>query len=79
MSISKAKLMYKDDSASAEYRKRAQKRAMLIDKYCWNESKHLDFDYDTVEEKRSATAFWTLWAGCASDSEEQGRSGWELI
>jgi len=63
---------------SAEWFARAEFRREAIDKYCWNESKSLYFDYDTVSEKQSlyesATAFWTLWAGCAS--EEQG---WKLM
>ncbi|KAI0925609.1 hypothetical protein AcV5_008299 [Taiwanofungus camphoratus] len=57
---------------------RAEFRKQMIDRYCWNESKSLYFDYDTVQEKQilyeSVTAFWTLWAGCAS--EEQC---WKLI
>ncbi|KAH9998930.1 glycoside hydrolase family 37 protein [Russula vinacea] len=63
---------------SAEWFARADFRREVIDKYCWNESKSLYFDYDTVQEKQSlyesATTFWPLWAGCAS--EEQG---WKLI
>ncbi|KAH9847702.1 trehalase-domain-containing protein [Lenzites betulinus] len=63
---------------SEEWFKRADFRKAMIDKYCWNESKALYFDYDTVQEKQSlyesVTAFWTLWAGCAS--EEQC---WKLI
>jgi alpha,alpha-trehalase len=63
---------------SAEWFARADFRREVIDKYCWNESKSLYFDYDTVQEKQSlyesATAFWPLWAGCAS--EEQG---WKLM
>jgi alpha,alpha-trehalase len=63
---------------SAEWFARADWRREAIDRYCWNESKSLYFDYDTVQEKQSlyesATAFWPLWAGCAS--EEQG---WKLV
>ncbi|KAI9066292.1 glycoside hydrolase family 37 protein [Trametes sanguinea] len=63
---------------SEEWFRRAEWRKGVIDKYCWNESKALYFDYDTVQEKQSlyesVTAFWTLWAGCAS--EEQC---WKLI
>ncbi|KAI0707226.1 trehalase-domain-containing protein [Earliella scabrosa] len=63
---------------SEEWFQRAEWRKGIIDKYCWNESKALYFDYDTVQEKQSlyesVTAFWTLWAGCAS--EEQC---WKLI
>ncbi|VDB85689.1 unnamed protein product [Peniophora sp. CBMAI 1063] len=61
-----------------EWFARAEWRKGIIDKYCWNESKSLYFDYDTVQEKQSlyesATAYWALWAGCAS--EEQG---WKLV
>ncbi|GBE87888.1 trehalase-domain-containing protein [Sparassis latifolia] len=64
--------------SSAIWFERAEFRKRMIDKYCWNESKSLYFDYDTVQEKQilyeSVTAFWTLWAGCAS--EEQC---WKLI
>ncbi|EKM58523.1 glycoside hydrolase family 37 protein [Phanerochaete carnosa HHB-10118-sp] len=63
---------------SAEWFERAEWRRSIIDKYCWNESKSLYFDYDTVQEKQSlyesVTAFWALWAGCAS--EEQA---WKLL
>ncbi|KAI0067286.1 alpha,alpha-trehalase-neutral trehalase [Artomyces pyxidatus] len=63
---------------SQEWFERADFRKEAIDKYCWNESKSLYFDYDTVQERQSlyesATAFWALWAGCAS--EEQG---WKLV
>ncbi|KAH9928369.1 trehalase-domain-containing protein [Fomitopsis serialis] len=64
--------------SSAIWFERAAFRKKAIDKYCWNETKSLYFDYDTVQEKQilyeSVTAFWTLWAGCAS--EEQC---WKLI
>lgn len=47
----------------------------MIDKYLWDESKNLYFDYDTAQEKRilyeSVTAFWALWAGCASEDQCQ--------
>jgi alpha,alpha-trehalase len=50
----------------------------MIDKYLWNDSKNLYFDYDTVLEKQSlyesVTAFWALWAGCASDEQ-----CWKLV
>ena len=58
---------------SEEWFKRAEFRQQIIDKYLWNENKGLYFDYDTVQEKQclyeSVTAFWTLWAGCASDDQ----------
>jgi len=61
-----------------EWFARAEFRKQVIDKYLWNESKNLYFDYDTVTEKQSlyesVTALWVLWAGCAS--EEQC---WKLV
>ena len=58
---------------SEEWFQRAEWRKEAIDRYCWNESKALYFDYDTVQEKQSlyesVTAFWTLWAGCASEEQ----------
>jgi len=63
---------------SEEWFRRADLRKERIDKYLWNNAKNLYFDYDTVQEKQilyeSVTAFWSLWAGCAS--EEQG---WKLV
>lgn len=63
---------------SPEWFERAEFRRQQIDKYLWNENKHLYFDYDTVKEQQilyeSVTAFWPLWAGCAS--EEQC---WKLV
>jgi alpha,alpha-trehalase len=63
---------------SDEWFERAEFRRSIIDKYLWNESKSLYFDYDTVQEKQilyeSVTSFWALWAGCAS--EEQC---WKLV
>lgn len=52
---------------------RARKRKELIDKYCWNEEMGLYFDYDTRLEEQSVyesvTAFYALWAGCASEAQ----------
>ena len=63
---------------SEEWFERAEFRRQMIDKYLWNESKSLYFDYDTVAEKQilyeSVTAFWTLWAGCASEDQ-----CWKLV
>lgn len=57
---------------------RAAFRKDRIDQYLWNDSKKLYFDYDTVKQRQinyeSVTAFWALWAGCAS--EEQA---WKLV
>lgn len=64
--------------SSDEWYKRAAYRKQQMDHYLWNEGKSLYFDYDTVTRKQSlyesVTAFWTLWAGCAS--EEQA---WRLM
>ncbi|KAJ3510978.1 hypothetical protein NLJ89_g4366 [Agrocybe chaxingu] len=61
------------NQASEEWFERAEFRKQMIDKYLWNESKSLFFDYDTVAKKQilyeSVTAFWALWAGCASEEQ----------
>ena len=58
---------------SDEWFERADFRQDRIDEYLWNESKSLYFDYDTAQEHQilyeSVTAFWALWAGCASDEQ----------
>ncbi|CAK5269700.1 unnamed protein product [Mycena citricolor] len=63
---------------SAEWFARAEWRKGVIDKYLWNDSKSLYFDYDTEKEAQilyeSVTSFWAMWAGCAS--EEQA---WQLM
>lgn len=63
---------------SEEWFRRAELRKERINKYLWNDAKNLYFDYDTVQGKQtlyeSVTAFWSLWAGCAS--EEQC---WKLV
>lgn len=63
---------------SEEWFERADHRREMIDKYLWNENKKLYFDYDTVLEKQSlyesVTAFWALWAGCASEDQ-----CWKLV
>jgi len=63
---------------SAEWLQRAEYRRAQMDEYFWNEGKSLYFDYDTVTKRQSlyesVTAFWALWAGCAS--EEQA---WRLM
>jgi len=68
----------KRKQTSNEWFARAQFRKQIIDKYLWNASKNLYFDYDIVLGKQSlyesVTAFWSLWAGCAS--EEQC---WKLV
>lgn len=52
---------------------RAERRKAAISKYLWNEKESLFFDYDTKLECQSdyesATAFWPLWAGVATDDQ----------
>jgi alpha,alpha-trehalase len=56
-----------------EWSDRASKRRKRIDKYLWNEEESLYFDYDTVKEEmttyESVTAYWMMWAGCASSHQ----------
>lgn len=60
---------------SLDWVKRAGERKERIDKYLWNEKESLYYDYDTIKEAQadyvSATAFWALWAGCASHDQAQ--------
>ena len=60
---------------SSTWFKRAMLRRERIDKYLWNEEKSLYYDYDTVKHEQSVyesvTAFWTLWAGCASQEQAE--------
>ena len=41
----------------------------------WNEERSLYYDYDTVKEEQikyeSVTAFWAMWAGCASREQAE--------
>ncbi|HWK05513.1 MAG TPA: alpha,alpha-trehalase TreF [Puia sp.] len=53
VSISKAKLMNKDDTAAMEYRRKAIKRGELIDKYCWNKGRTYYTDYNFRTQKQS--------------------------
>ncbi|KAF8754096.1 Alpha-trehalose glucohydrolase [Rhizoctonia solani] len=72
------RLSTKHVQSSDEWFQRALFRKDRIDQYLWNDGKKLYFDYDTVREKQilyeSVTAFWAMWAGCAS--EEQA---WKLV
>lgn len=60
---------------SAEWYNRAAFRKEQIDKYLWNEGQALYFDYDTKKKRQSryesVTAFWGLWAGCASEHQAE--------
>jgi alpha,alpha-trehalase len=53
MSIAKAKQMNKEDTVAEEYRKKAIKRAELIDKYFWNKDRSFYTDYDFEAKKQS--------------------------
>ncbi|CDZ97620.1 trehalase-domain-containing protein [Phaffia rhodozyma] len=59
--------------SSAEWFARAEFRKQQIDKYLWNEGQKLYYDYDTAKKRQSryesVTAFWALWAGCASEDQ----------
>jgi alpha,alpha-trehalase len=52
-SIAKAKLMNKDDSAAADYKRKAIHRGELIDKYCWNKMVNFYTDYNFKTLKQS--------------------------
>ncbi|RUO96688.1 LOW QUALITY PROTEIN: trehalase-domain-containing protein [Jimgerdemannia flammicorona] len=58
-----------------EWLERAERRRKAIDTYLWNEEKALYFDYDTITKEQSTyesvTAFWMLWAGCASQGQAE--------
>ncbi len=61
---------------SAAWRKAAEKRKELINRYLWDAERGMFFDYDFVKQQRtiyaSATTFYPLWAGVASP-EQAGR------
>lgn len=58
---------------SAVWDRRAKKRRAAIDRYLWNKSEGMYFDYDTVKKEQttyeSATTFWPMWAGLASPAQ----------
>ncbi|KAI8079745.1 trehalase-domain-containing protein [Halteromyces radiatus] len=60
---------------SKDWTARANQRRDRMNKYLWNEKNNLYYDYDTVRQEQityeSATAFWTMWAGCASEEQAQ--------
>jgi alpha,alpha-trehalase len=60
---------------AAAWQKKADERAALINKYCWDEQEGFYFEYDYVSGKRlpyySLLGFWPLWTGIAS--KEQAR------
>lgn len=60
-------------STSAIWERRARARKARMDKYCWDDSAGLYFDYNTSKQERttfeSVTALWPLWAGLASPNQ----------
>jgi len=58
---------------SKEWIDKASKRKKAIDKYLWNDSKGLYFDYNVKlklqSNYESATTFWALWAGVSSQEQ----------
>ncbi|KAE8148997.1 trehalase-domain-containing protein [Aspergillus avenaceus] len=59
--------------SSSVWDRRARRRKVKMDTYCWNEEKGMYFDYDTAKQERtsyeSATTFWTMWAGLATPQQ----------
>jgi alpha,alpha-trehalase len=56
-----------------DWRLRAQKRRELVNQFLWNEERGMFFDYDVVTQTQtnfeSATTFYPLWAGLASEGQ----------
>lgn len=54
----------------AMWERKARQRRQAADKYLWDETAGMYFDYDTVKKERtgyeSATTFWPMWSGLAS-------------
>jgi len=53
LGISRGKLLTGKDSASVDFRKKADRRILAIDKYCWNKSLNYYSDYNFVAKKIS--------------------------
>lgn len=60
-------------TSSADWRNLAEKRKEKINKYMWDEESGFFFDYNVKTKERtsyeSATTFWTLWAGLATEDQ----------
>jgi alpha,alpha-trehalase len=58
---------------AAEWTKRADARRTAINKYLWDQSKGMYFDYDFTKQKRSTynyiTTFYPLWANLATPQQ----------
>ena len=60
---------------ASEWRRRAEERRELLDRYCWDDQQGFYFDYDFHRGEQTgyqaATGLWPLWAGMASPSQAQ--------
>ena len=69
----KNELLHDEVYNSREWIEAAIKRKEAIDKYLWNEEKGLYFDYNVKLKLQSnyetATTFWSLWSGVASQEQ----------
>jgi alpha,alpha-trehalase len=58
---------------SSDWFSKAEKRKSLITKYLWNEEDSIFYDYNFVKEEQtnfvSATTFYPLWAGLATEEQ----------
>lgn len=73
MTISKTYKILKQNRASGYYAKLAEQRKEALQTYCWDDEKKIFLDYDFVAGKRSeilsASAFFTLFSGIATDDQ----------
>jgi alpha,alpha-trehalase len=64
---------------AADWAAKARERRSEMDRYCWNQSRGLYFDYDFEKGKQSsyefATTFYPLWAGLASPEQAKAVEG----
>jgi alpha,alpha-trehalase len=58
---------------SSEWKRSAERRKELMNRYCWNEEQGMFFDYDFVKGEQSlyesATSFYPMWAGLATEHQ----------
>jgi alpha,alpha-trehalase len=59
-----------------QWQQRAQARQVLVQKYMWDESRGMFFDYNFESQRRSAyeyaSTFYPLWAGLATPEQARG-------
>lgn len=59
--------------SSAVWDRRARKRKMRMDTYCWDSDRGMYFDYNTAKHERttyeSATTLWSMWAGLTTPQQ----------